>query len=53
MIAQETNGDVGPLLLKKQELRNVTNNLKNLDVVGKLNDEVLLGQIRTLGKLPE
>ena len=53
MIAFERGDDLEAIRAKKVDLRNVTEGLKALDVVGKLNDEDMLNQIRAAAVLPE
>lgn len=50
MIALEKGEDTSVISAKKQELRDWTNDLKSLDVTGKVNDEETLELIRILGE---
>lgn len=43
--------DTNNLVLEKQRLRDITNDLKSLDVTGKVNDESILKSIKELSEL--
>lgn len=51
MIALEREMDTTVIKKRKQELRDATNPLKILDVAGKVNDDELLEEIKSLGIL--
>ena len=51
MKALSTNQDTTTIANEMQQLRDATNPLKSLDCAGKVNDNALLQQIKTLGTL--
>ena len=51
MIALERGLDTNNIKSEKQTLRDITIPLKDVDVVGKVNDEVILNKLRDLSKV--